>query len=318
MQRENFYSQNKNIKKPLPVIQDIVNQLKLTDPQAEKFKIVAEQFMFGKITREDVILKSCIRDGMVDLALITGFILLVNWLNQSDGFKGVFLPHINPFKWSSGKYDNKGYPNYKSMANPLSRFERDTLHTMKQMCAASADENEFVMSYEEAHNLVGETYPGYMQVDANCKITDWQAAKHIYHANGMGVDLSKYGFTQQELEKIRGESQYKGGGLIAYARKGYRLPPIEMVQDYQLRLKISCEKAPIKRTNVPYYDVNGAWQSTVFATPKTEDSSPIIIAFNESTGDLITGDKQNPTVFKRFRSENYLGGKAWMLKWSGK
>jgi hypothetical protein len=86
-----------------------------------------------------------------------------------------------------------------------------------------------------------------------------------------------------------------------------------MVQDYQLRLKIGCEKAPIKRTNVPYYEVNGTWQLTVFATPKTDDSSPIIIAFNESTG-----DKQKPASFTRFQSENYLGAKAWMLKWRGK
>jgi len=93
--------------------------------------------------------------------------------------------------------------------------------------------------------------------------------------------------------------------------------PIEMVQDYQLRLKKSCEKAPIKRTNVPYYDVNGAWPSRVFATPESEDSSVIIIAFNESTGDLKTGDKQRPASFERFKSKNYLGAKAWMLKWRG-
>ena len=176
-----------------------------------------------------------------------------------------------------------------------------------------ADKNGFVMSYQEAYNLVADTYPGYMQVDENCKITDWQAAKHIYHANGMGIDPEYYDFTQQELSKIRGESQYKGGGLIAYARRGYRLPPIEMVQDYQLRLKTSCENAPIKRTKVPYYDVNGAWQATVFATPESEDSSPIIVAFNESTG-----DKQRPASFKRFQLENYLGARASMLKWRGK
>jgi len=134
----------------------------------------------------------------------------------------------------------------------------------------------------------------------------------------MGIDPADYGFTQQELEKIRGESQYKGGGLIAYARRGYRLPPIEMVQDYQFRLKISWKEAPIKRTNVPYYDSNGAWPSTVFATPPSEDSSGIIIAFNESTGDFITGDKQKKLAFNRFKDENYLGGKKWMLKWSNK
>jgi hypothetical protein len=91
-----------------------------------------------------------------------------------------------------------------------------------------------------------------------------------------------------------------------------------MVQDYQLRLKTSCNNAPIKRANVPYYDVNGAWQAKVFATPPSKDSSGIIIAFNESTGDLITGDKQKKPAFDRFKDKNYLGAKAWMSKWSNK
>lgn len=67
-------------------------------------------------------------------------------------------------------------------------------------------------------------------------------------------------FTQQ----ICVEAQYKGGGLIAYARREYRLPTIEMVRDYQLRLNVRCDQSPIKRTNVPYYDINGAWKASVF------------------------------------------------------
>ena len=105
--------------------------------------------------------------------------------------------------------------------------------------------------------MVAEPYSGYLEVNENCRIIDWQAAKYIYHVNGMGVDSADYGFTQEKLERIRGESGYKGGGLIAYARREYRLTPIEIVQDYQLRLKTNCKKALIKRTNVPYYDVNG-------------------------------------------------------------
>lgn len=61
-----------------------------------------------------------------------------------------------------------------------------------------------------------------------------------------------------------------------------------------------------------------SWQATVFATPLSADSSSIIIAFNESTGDLITGDKQSRSKFNQFENENYLGGKKWMLKWSNK
>lgn len=87
-----------------------------------------------------------------------------------------------------------------------------------------------------------------------------------------------------------------------------------MVQDYQLRLKTSCDKAIIKRTNVPYYDDNGAWQSTIFAIPESKNLSAIIIAFNKSTGDLITLDKQKPASFNRFKSENSLDAKESMLK----
>ncbi len=85
-----------------------------------------------------------------------------------------------------------------------------------------------------------------------------------------------------------------------------------MVRDYQFRLKERCDQSPIKRTNVPYYDKNGAWKAKVFATSPSADSSKIIIAFNESTGDLITDDKQKKPAFDRFKNENYLGDKSFV------
>jgi len=42
-------------------------------------------------------------------------------------------------------------------------FSKVYTHTMKQMCAASADDNGFVMSYDEAYNLVKETYSDSIQ-----------------------------------------------------------------------------------------------------------------------------------------------------------
>jgi hypothetical protein len=44
----------------------------------------------------------------------------------------------------------------------------------------------------------------------------------------------------------------------------------------------------------------------------------IIIAFNESTGDLRTRDRQRQASFDRFKSENYLGSRKWMAHWRGK
>jgi hypothetical protein len=40
--------------------------------------------------------------------------------------------------------------------HPPSRFERETLHTMKQTCAAQ-QMKKMAMNYDEAYNLVKET-----------------------------------------------------------------------------------------------------------------------------------------------------------------
>ena len=232
-----------------------VDKVVLTNSQIKEVDIIFGKYFNGSLNLEETILELR-AGGFYDWATLA-FIIFMFSVHQSDSFQRVPLPHMDPFGWVTGKYDQKPMPhiNYQS-----SKFQLEMAGVTDDMCPGPkmADENGFVMSYREAYNLVAETYPGYMQVDENCKITDWQAAKHIYHATGMGVDISKYGFTQQELEKIRGEPRYKGGGLIAYARRGYRLPPIKLIQDYQGRLKISSNKAPIKRINVPYYDANGA------------------------------------------------------------
>ena len=317
IERLSLFEQNKILKNKncYPQIATIsaskVDKIRLTNDKIKGFNNLALQLKNGSIKMVEAILQIRGGDGLIDVVAVIAFVIFMNCYDSLFGtqaFQANPLPHQDSFGWLNGKYDRKPmqHTSYKS-----SRFELRMAGVNDNMCPGltMADENGFVMSYQEAHNLVAETYPGYLEVNESCKITDWQAAKHIYHANGMGIDPADYGFTQQELERIRGESRYKGGGLIAYARRGYRLPPIEMVQDYQLRLKASCKKGPIKRTKVPYYDVNGGWQATVFVTPPSEDSSGIIIAFNESTGDLITGDKQKNPAFNRFKNENYLGGR---------
>nr|YP_010283129.1 hypothetical protein MKU15_pgp062 [Nitzschia traheaformis]ULD15893.1 hypothetical protein [Nitzschia traheaformis] len=291
-----------------------MDKMTLTDQQIEDLSLICYKLQTGSITIDKTILELR-AGGFYDWATLA-FIIYMFSLQQGNSFQNVPLPHQDPFGWLNGKYDSRNVSNNQCLSDPLSMFKRQTLHAVKQMCDASADENGFVMTYEDAYNLVKETYPGYLKVNESCHITDWQAAKHIYHLNGMGINPVDYGFTQQELERIRGEAGYKGGGLIAYARRGYRLPPIEMVRDYQGRLKLTCDQSPIKRTSVPYYDKNGAWEATIFATPPSEDYSGIIIAFNESTGDLITGDKQRKSAFDRFEKQNYIGGKKWMLKWN--
>ena len=301
------------------VINDIAKELKLTVSETKKLQIISQEYLLGRITPEAAILK--LRgggDGWLDAGVILGFVILVNWLDSGSGSfisNAPPLPHMDPFGWKNGKYHSRPGVSYQS-----SKFELEMNGVNEDMCPGlkMKDENGFVMSYRDAYNLVAETYPGIFEIDENCKISDWQAAKHMYHAIGMGVNIESYGFTQKQLNLIQNEKGYDGGGLIAYARRGHKLPPIEMVRDYQLRLKNKCQSAPIKKADIPYYDKNGAWKSRVFAIPPTDDSSGIIIAFNQTTGEFITGDKQRLGKFKTFENEGYLGGKKWIKQWTQK
>lgn len=294
-----------------PIIKSKMDKIVLTDQKIEDLNCY--KLEKSSITLDKTILE--LRGGGFYDWLTLAFIIFMHSLKKSDSFENVPLPNQDPFGWLNNKYNRKPM---EHRSHKSSRFELKMAAVNNNMCSGlkMPDKNGFVMSYQEAYDLVAETYPGYLEVNDSCKITDWQAAKHIYHANGLGINPEDYGFTQEQLERIRGESQYKGGGLIAYARRGYKLPQIEMIQDYQFKLKTSCKNALIKRKSVPYYDVNGISKAQVFASPSSEDSSSIIVAFSELTGDLITGDKQRKVTFDRFKNENYLGGKKWMLKWN--
>lgn len=293
-----------------------MDKVELTNYQIQQFDNIAIQLSNGSMKMEEAILQMRGGDGLIDVVVFIAVCIFLNWYDSSvcvDVLQANPLPHQDPVGWFAGKY-NPRQVQYRSRQQSI--FERQ-MTTDTNMCPelSQADENGFVMSYKDVYNLVKETYPGYLQVNESCKITDWQAVKHIYHSPGMGIDPEDYGFTHLELERIRGEKGYKEGGLIAYVRRGHRLPPIEMVRAYQLSLKESCENANIKRTNVPYYGNNHSYNATVFAIlPTKGSSSGIIIAFNQFDGNLITGYRHKSLTFETFLEKNYLGSSKWIVK----
>ncbi len=140
-----------------------VDKIRLTNDQIKQFNNLALQLNSGSITMEEAVLELRGGDGLTDVVGILAFVIFINWYDSLFGVKAFPanpLPHQDPFGWLSGKYDSKNAGNPQCPSNPPSRFERETLHTMKQMCAASVNENGFVMSYDEAYNLIKETYPG--------------------------------------------------------------------------------------------------------------------------------------------------------------
>ena len=286
-----------------------VDKIRLTNEQIKEFNNLAIELNSGSITMEEAVLQVRDGDGLTDVVAVIAFVIFINWYDWLFGVKAFQanpLPHQDPLSWLSGKYDSRNAGNPQCLSNPASRFEGETLHAVKQICDASADENGFVMSRDEAIKLLQETYIGAMEVTEDLRIGDWQAASHLYHGNGVGVDPEAFGISQGELDRLR-------GGFINYARKGYKLPSIEHVRAYQKSLKDIClDPSTNRRDETEYYYKHGMEGTTIFQNDR------YLICFNQITGDLITGDKQRPSTFNRFKNENYLGGKKWMLKWSNK
>jgi hypothetical protein len=46
----------------------------------------------------------------------------------------------------------------------------------------------FIMSKDEALKIIDKTYPGQLEIRDNERISDWQAAKKIYHVSDFGIN----------------------------------------------------------------------------------------------------------------------------------
>lgn len=149
---QNRILENKN-KYPqiAPIIESKIDKIVLTDEQIDNLNLIYYKLQNGSITIDKAILE--IRGGgLYDWATLAFMLYLFYLQEQAKAFRATPLPYMDPIGWWTGKYEQRPYSQCPSY--PPSRFERETLHTMKQMCKASADENGFVMSYEEAYNLV--------------------------------------------------------------------------------------------------------------------------------------------------------------------
>lgn len=63
-----------------------------------------------------------------------------------------------------------------------------------------------------------------------------------------------------------------------------------------------------RRDDSEYYNPHGITPTTVFRNGR------YLVCFNQTTGDLITGDKQRVGKVKNFNRTNKLGSKKWIEK----
>lgn len=274
--------------KVAPFIEAKGDKIVLTDYQIEKLATVFHKVKDGVVTIDKAILE--LRGGgkAINTALIVGFLIYLHWYAQNvEAFHQAPLPYMDPLGWFNGVYENsnsnQGPAGCSRNPRRMSRFERDVVQKVTKLCASS------------------------MEVTENFYIGDWQALKHLRHAVGLGVNPEDYGMTQEALQAMS-----KNGGLVAYVRRGFKLPSIEHVQAYQAALKQIClDITTLRRDDITHYDVNGKAPATVFYNVESRH----IISFSQVTGDFITGDKQRVTAFARLLDEARIGGNKWYQKW---
>lgn len=272
----------------------------------KEFNNLALQLNSGSITMLDAALQIRGGNGLTDVVAVIAFVIFMNCYDSLFGveaFQANPLPHQDPFGWFSGKYDSKNTDNGSCLSHPPSRFERETLHTMKQMCAVSADENGFVMNYDEAYNLIKETYSGSMKITEDCIITAWQGAKKAYHfQKGFGIELDNYqNISKEDLVTL----QNTDGGLISYVQKGGKLAPLELIKDCQQKIYDFChlKNTEINR-NVTHYGKNtGETPCIMFFNRETRQ----IALFNKTSGDLITAEKFRQNYFNKCVDSGKVG-----------
>ena len=102
--------------------------------------------------------------------------------------------------------------------------------------------DSFIMNKEEAKAILEEKYgSNFIPVeDGEFKIQEWQAVKKIKHSGCFAVYPKDYGFFNAQPNKINGQ-----GGIVAYVRKGNKLPSLDLIRAYQNALKNFCEDRSI-------------------------------------------------------------------------
>lgn len=297
-------SDKKNYPTIAHIIEEKIDNITLSDEQFKKFNDLAEELNNGVITVEEAILK--LRGGsLLDVATILAFVIFVNWY---DSFFGINAfeppPFLDPFRWITGRYDKPKTNNSTNITQPQcfpSRFDREMIHTITRMCDSSADESGFIMTYEDAYNLIKETYIGSLQISEGCSLSSWQTIKKAYHfQKGFNVDLGKYTeICKEDLVTL----QHTRGGLIPYVRKGGKLPSIEFVKECQEKVKEFCELEGTKMKDAVHLG-NGLETPAIMYY---NDEERRIVLFNKTSTDMITTEKYRKSYYDKCVETGIVG-----------
>jgi len=221
--------------KIVPLTEPKIDKVILSDQQIEDLNIISYKLKKGSITIDKAILE--LRAGGIDFdvafsILLTSALVYMMHINQVQGFQATY--HYPPRIGDWGNINNNGFPNVKDYgkgAGPKSITVR----------GAGAKNSEF------EGNLIQDFYskiPNLSVEGKNWEITSWSAAKHIHHSPDFGLDPTKYGMTQADLDNIADV------GLINHIYEGRTPPNPKYVRALQKCWKKFAEHENVKNCGI--------------------------------------------------------------------
>jgi len=174
--------------------------------------------------------------------------------------------------------------------SPNQRLEDDSLISQNLESGKSNElevyQEPYLLSYDDAIAVLKSRYGpidalNFITVDnGEFKIQEQQAAKKIEHAVCFGIKTEDYDFSQDQAKEINAK-----GGIVAYLRKGNKLPSLDLTRAYQNAIKNFCE------------DPN----QSVRNDKSTFQGEPSITFFNQETRQVVIFDQETKIFITAYK-----------------
>lgn len=197
-----------------------------------------------------------------------------------EGFQPIKPPHHELFAGGNRPPHQGAYGSSSSLSQKADNFHGREANTL---------------SHSEALAYLENTYGSKsITVDGNLKISDWQAAKKIYHGGCFGIKPEDYGAKQSDLHRL---NQI---GIVDYVKEGGRLPSHEHIRAYQNALKDFCEGSTSSKNK----------KSTFQGSPSItfyDKTTRQVAIYNPDTGDFISGYKISKPRSQDYQTRGNIG-----------
>jgi len=224
------------------------------------------QLMDGEVSLEELVLE--LRGGNVkEAAFHIGFFIVLVYMASTvpqgvEGFKPIRPPHP---EWLHFR------PPYQNEYNKVGGRITVRSDAAKQTQDAYGEARSHKIRKDYSSKL-----PTLYVEGQNKRITPWETAKKVYHGPAFGLNPSKYGLTQGDLNSIA------KNGIINHIRDGGTVPPADYVKALQKRWKAFAEHKNVRDCRIQ--TVMGEQCHIV-----KHDRTRIFLSFKADSGESFTG-----------------------------